>query len=177
MIGVGIAGLSATGGWAARAHVPALSAVDGIELRALAASNSASARAAGEVYGVPAYASVEQLAQDENVDLIVITVKVPRHRELVLPALDAGVPVLSEWPLAVDLREAEELARAARGRPTFVGLQGRSAPVFRWLADLVSDGYVGQVLSATVVASSAGWGGPVSERMRYTLDRGSGPRC
>ena len=91
-----------------------------------------------------------------------------------LPALDAGVPVLSEWPLAVDLREAQELARAAHETPTFVGLQGRSAPVFRWLADLVSDGYVGQVLSATVVAASAGWGGTVSERMRYTLDRGLG---
>jgi predicted dehydrogenase len=171
MIGVGIVGLSATGGWATQAHVPALSAVDGMELRALAASSSASARAAGEVYGVPAYESVEQLVKDENVDLVVVTVKVPRHRELVLPALAAGVPVLSEWPLAVDLREAQELERAAHGTPTFVGLQGRSSPTFRWLADLVSEGYVGEVLSATVVAASAGWGGQVSERMRYTLDR------
>ena len=55
-----------------------------------------------------------------------------------------GVPVLSEWPLA---------RRPARGRGdgacpawttcTFVGLQGRSSPTFRWLADLVSEGFVG----------------------------------
>ena len=174
MIGVGIVGLSATGGWAAGAHLPALAAVDGIELRALAAGSDASARAAGEAYGVPAYTSVEPLARREDVDLVVVTVKVPRHRELILPALASGVPVLSEWPLAVDLAEAEELERAAAGTRTFIGLQGRSSPTFRWLRDLVADGYVGRVLSATVVASSAGWGGPVSERGRYTLDRANG---
>lgn len=85
LIGVGIVGLSAAGGWAAGAHLPALRAVDGIELRALAASSEAS---------------------------------------LVLPVLKAGVPVLSEWPLAVDLREAEEMERAAGTTRTFVGLQG-----------------------------------------------------
>ncbi|OZM79201.1 Gfo/Idh/MocA family oxidoreductase, partial [Pseudonocardia sp. MH-G8] len=77
-IGVGIVGLSASGGWAAGGHVPALSAVDGIELRALATGSAASARAASEVYGVPGYASVEQLARDRGVDLVVVAVKVPR---------------------------------------------------------------------------------------------------
>ncbi|WP_318307140.1 Gfo/Idh/MocA family protein [Amycolatopsis solani] len=170
-IGVGIVGLSATGGWAAGAHLPALKAVDGLELRALAASSEASAQAAGVAYGVPAYTSVERLAGDENVDLVVVAVKVPRHRELVVPVLKAGVPVLSEWPLAVGLREAEEMAAAARTTRTFVGLQGRASPTFRWLADLVSDGFVGEVLSATVVASSTEWGTPVSPNLVYTLDR------
>ena len=170
-IGVGIVGLSATGGWAAGGHLPALAAVDGIELRALVASSEASARAAGAAYGVPAYTSVEQLAADGTVDLVVIAVKVPRHRDLVLPALKAGVPVLSEWPLAVDLREAEEMHRAAGTTRTFVGLQGRSSPTFRWLTDLVSEGFVGEVLSATVVASSTEWGTPVSPSQVYTLDR------
>ncbi|MFD9584902.1 Gfo/Idh/MocA family oxidoreductase [Streptomyces sp. NPDC059980] len=112
-VGVDIVGLSPTGGCAAGAHLPALRAVDGIELRALAASSEASAQAAGAAYDIPAYTSVEQLAGDENVDLVVVAVKVPQHRELVLPVLKAGVPVLSEWPLAVDLREAEEMERAA----------------------------------------------------------------
>jgi hypothetical protein len=40
--------LSAEGGWAATAHVPALAAIDGYELRALSGSSAASARAAGE---------------------------------------------------------------------------------------------------------------------------------
>lgn len=86
-------------------------------------------------------------------------------------ALEARVPVLGEWPLAVGLREAEELQCAVGDVPTFVGLQGRSSPTFRWLRDLVSQGYVGDVLSATVVASSSEWGNPVPERGVYILDR------
>jgi predicted dehydrogenase len=170
-LGVGIVGLSASGGWAAGAHVPAVSAVDGMELTALATSSRASAAAAADAFQVPGYASVEQLVEDENVDLVVVAVKVPRHRELVLPALRAGVPVLSEWPFAVDLAEAVEMEGAAGETRNFIGLHGRSSPTVRWLAGLVADGYVGEVLSATVLASSIEWGTPVSERMRYTLDR------
>jgi predicted dehydrogenase len=51
-IGVGIVGLSAAGGWAATAHVPALAALDGYQLRALSASSVESAAAAAERYGV-----------------------------------------------------------------------------------------------------------------------------
>lgn len=173
-VGVGIVGLSAAGGWAARAHVPALAALDGIELRGLVASSPEAGQAASEAHGVPAYASPAELAQADDVDLVVVAVKVPRHRELVLPALRAGVPVLCEWPLAVDLEEARELERAAAGTPTFVGLQGRTSPAFRRLADLVAEGAVGEVLSATVVAASTGWGTPTSGPQRYTLDRRNG---
>jgi predicted dehydrogenase len=173
-VGVGIVGLSARDGWAARAHVPALEALPGLELRGLVGGSDASSRSASAAHGVPAHPSVAALAAAPDIDLVVVAVKVPRHRELVLPALEAGVPVLCEWPLAVDLGEAEDLARAAGSTPTFVGLQGRLLPTFRWLAGLVADGYVGRVLSTTAVAASLGWGDPTSERYRYTLDRENG---
>lgn len=173
-LGVGSVGLSASAGWAARAHVPAIEAVEGLELRALSASSAASGRAASERFGVPAAASAGELAERDDVDLVVVAVKVPQHRELVLAALEAGKPMLCEWPLAVDLAEAEELERAAQGTRSFIGLQGRTTPTFRWLADLVAEGRIGEVLSATVVASSSGWGDPVSERGRYLLDRRNG---
>jgi predicted dehydrogenase len=172
-LGVGIVGLSAEGGWAARAHVPALRAVDGLELRALTASAAASTRAAAAAHGVTGHASVAELAADDAVDLVVVAVKVPHHRELVLPALAAGKAVYCEWPLAVDLAEAQELERAAAGIPSFVGLQGRTLPAVRRAAEVVAT-EVGDVLSATVVASTAGWGAETSERGRYLLDRANG---
>lgn len=52
-IGVGIVGLSASGQWAANAHVPALRAIEGYELRALSASSAESAAAAGRAHDVP----------------------------------------------------------------------------------------------------------------------------
>ena len=59
-IRVGIVGLSASGGWAADAHVEALAAVDGFELRALSTTSAGSAQAAADKFDVPlAFDSVE----------------------------------------------------------------------------------------------------------------------
>jgi predicted dehydrogenase len=173
-VGVGVVGLSAAGGWARVAHLPALAAVDGLELRGLATSTERTAEAASASFGVPGYSSVTGLAADPDIDLVVVAVKVPHHRELVLPVLDTGVATLVEWPFARTLAEAEEMTAAAGTARSFVGLQGRSSPAFRWLADVIRDGYVGEVLSVTVVASSTEWGSPVPSRGAYTLDRASG---
>jgi predicted dehydrogenase len=173
-IGVGVVGLSAHGGWAAGAHLPAMTAAGGFRLRGLVASSFASSLEASRAYGVPAHASADELANTDGIDLVVVTVKTPLHRELVMPALAQGQPVFCEWPLAVDAREAEELTSAAGTLPTFVGLQGRSSPAFRWMADLVADGYVGEVLSVTIVSSAVEWGSPVQEPHLYTLDREQG---
>jgi predicted dehydrogenase len=176
-VGVGIVGLSAQGGWAARAHVPALAALDGYELRALSASSAESARAAGERYGVPlTFGTAEELAARDEVDLVAVTVRVAKHREPVLAALRAGKAVYCEWPLAADLAGAEELAGAAAeaGVRSTIGLQGRSAPVLRYLRDLIADGYAGEVLSTTVVASAGAWGATFQAREPFLLDRDSG---
>lgn len=166
-----------SGGWAASAHVPALAGLDGYELRALAASSTESARAAGEKYAVPlAFGSAEELARSEEVDLVVVTVKVPHHLDIIRPALEAGKVVFSEWPLGADLAQAEELADLAhrRGVLTAVGLQARSAPPLRYLRDLVADGYVGRVLSTSMLGS--GWigGATYDDSHAYILDVTSG---
>jgi len=85
--------------------------------------------------------------------------------------------VLCEWPLGNGLAEAEELAALARSRGirTVVGLQARSAPAVRYLRDLVADGYVGDVLSTTIVASGEGWGPEVPTRAaRYFINVANG---
>ncbi len=176
-IGIGIVGLSASGGWASRSHLPALKSLPDFELRALAASSRASADAAAAKYGVPlAFADAAELAARPEVDVVVVAVKVPEHRALVDAALGAGKAVYCEWPLGNGLAEAEEMATLAerRGVAAFAGLQGRSAPGVRYLRDLIAEGYVGEVLSTTVVASS-GTGGPsVDPRGLFGLDRRNG---
>ena len=80
---------------------------------------------------------------------------------MVSAALQAGKAVYCEWPLGNGLAETEELARLASEHdvPTFVGLQIRANPVMNYLRDLVADGYVGEVLSTTVIGSAGGiWG-------------------
>jgi predicted dehydrogenase len=175
---VGIIGLSASGGWASRAHVPALRAVDGYELRALSASTREKADAAAMAYDVPlAFGTAAELAACDEVDLVVVAVRVPQHAELVRAAIAAGKAVLCEWPLARDLAEAKELAGEADAAGVFTatGLQARSAPLIRYAADLVADGYVGEVLSTTLTGSGGGWGATVAgSGSHYLLDAGNG---
>ena len=109
-LGVGIVGLSAERGWAGTAHVPAIRALPGLELRAASASSAASGKLAAEKHGVPiACADAAELAAHPDVDLVVITVKVPYHAELVGHALANGKQVLCEWPLGNGTAEAEAL--------------------------------------------------------------------
>jgi predicted dehydrogenase len=105
---------------------------------------------------------LEDLLARPDIDLVVVSVRVPEHRCVVEAALRAGKAVLCEWPLARDLAEAEALAAVAEAaaRPCFVDLQARSSPAVRFIADLLSRGYVGQVLSTSVIAAAGPpWGG------------------
>ncbi|MEU2023211.1 Gfo/Idh/MocA family oxidoreductase [Streptomyces sp. NPDC016469] len=176
-IGVGIIGLGAHGGWAERSHLPALRAVPGYELRALSASSKQSAERSGQKHGVSrAFGTAAELVACDEVDLVVVAVKVPHHRELVRTALSAGKSVLCEWPLGNGLAEAEDMAQSARGRavPTVVGLQARSHPALTYARHLVADGYVGEVLSTTVVGSGGAWGATVGPGDHYVLDAANG---
>lgn len=176
-LGVGIVGLSAERGWAAVAHVPALRSVPGIELRAASASSPSSGKAAAEAHGVPiACEDAADLASRPEVDLVVVTVKVPRHAELVGHALRAGKKVLCEWPLGNGTAEAEAMATyaAAREIGAWVGLQAVASPAIRYAADLVAQGAIGEVLSTTVVSSGEEWGPTVRAGNEYLVDATNG---
>src|SRR5712691_5354324 len=156
-LGVGIIGVSPVRGWAATAHIPALRALPNYEIRALSAHTAGSARAVGEVFGVSAvFWDHEQLVTRPDIDVVAVTVRAPLHRELVSAALAAGKAVYCEWPLGRDLDDARAMAALAteQGVRTAVGLQARQAPAIRFVQQLLGDGYVGEVLSTTMVGLS-----------------------
>jgi predicted dehydrogenase len=175
-LGVGIIGVSPSRGWAAVAHIPALRALPNYEIRALSAHSAESARAAGRMFGVDAvFSDHAQLVTRPDVDVVAVTVKVPHHRELVMAALAAGKAVYCEWPLGRDLGEAREMAALAAevGVRTAVGLQARQAPVIEFVQELLRDGYVGEVLSTTLVGLSVP-GDVVIQPNVYMLDKANG---
>ena len=175
-LGVGIIGVSPVRGWAATAHIPALRALPNYEIRALSAHSVGSARAAGEVFGVSAvFSDHEQLVIQRDIDVVAVTVKVPRHRELVSAALAAGKAVYCEWPLGCDLDDARAMAALAaeKGIRTVVGLQARQAPAIQFVRELLRDGYVGEVLSTTMVGLSVP-GDVVVQPNAYMLDKTNG---
>src|SRR6059058_666652 len=174
--GVGIIGVNPARGWAADAHIPALRALPDYEIRALSAHSAESARAAGEAFGVSAvFSGHEQLVTRPDIDVVAVTVKVPRHRELVCAALAAGKAVYCEWPLGRDLDDARAMAALAgkQGVRTVVGLQARQAPAIEFVQELLGDGYVGEVLSTTMIGLSVP-GDVVIQPNVYMLDGNNG---
>jgi predicted dehydrogenase len=175
-LGVGIIGVSPDRGWAATAHIPALRALPNYEIRALSAHSLVSARAAGEAFGVSAvYSDHEEMVSRPDIDLVAVTVKVPHHRELVSAAVAAGKAVYCEWPLGRDLDDARAMAELAaeQGIGTVVGLQARQAPAVEFVRELLADGYVGEVLSTTMVGLSIP-GDVVVQANAYMLDKTNG---
>ena len=156
VIGVGIVGANAHRGWAAEAHVPALRELPEYELRAVATTRRESAAESAAAFGASlAFSDPAELIHRPEIDLVVVSVRTPAHADLVRTAIEAGKAVYCEWPLARDLAEASgllEQARAAAVR-TVIGLQGRRSPVIEYVRDLVRDGFLGEVLSTTLVAS------------------------
>jgi predicted dehydrogenase len=153
-IRVGIVGATVTqggSGWGQNAHVPALKALPGYELKAVCTAHEDTARASAAAFGAErAFHRFGDMAAHPEVDLVVVCVRVPGHRELVMAGLEAGKSVFCEWPLGANLAEAEEMAGLARRRSvhTMVGLQGRSDPTILYAHDLVQQGYIGEVLTA-----------------------------
>lgn len=178
-IGVGFVGLTPDRSWGAKTHIPALRTLLEYEIVAVANSNLESSQAAATALGIPhAWPNAVTLAQDPDVDLVTITVKVPHHKELVDAALDAKKMVFCEWPLGNGLAEAEAMASRAKqlGVRNVVGLQARCSPTVRYVRDLIRDGYVGEVLSTTLVGSGGGVSGAneIPAAHSYLADRKNG---
>ncbi|MDX7951320.1 hypothetical protein P7D22_09040 [Lichenihabitans sp. Uapishka_5] len=55
-----------------------------------------------------------------------------------------------------------------------VGTQARMAPEIRQLCDLVAEGYVGEVLSTTLVGTGGNWGPVIQTANAYTLEDANG---
>ena len=176
-IGVGIIGVAPGRSWAAVAHIPALRAIPAYDIVALSTTRQESASAAAAEFGVAkAYDNHQALVGDPAVDLVVVTVKVPHHLELVTAALNAGKHVYCEWPLGNGLAEAEQMAALAKAKGVVgaVGLQACAAPSFNYVRDLIAEGYVGTVLSTTLVGSGMNWGAFIDRPNAYTADNANG---
>ncbi|WZH45247.1 GAL80-like transcription co-repressor [Fusarium acuminatum] len=153
---------SAKTSWASNAHLPYLLSPRGRSKYQIVALQNSSVEAAQKAiahYNLPpetkAYGSPEDLANDKDVELVVVATRVDVHHSSALPSVKAGKAVYSEWPLAQDAEHARELAVLAKenGVKTLVGLQGRLAPPVVKIRELLKEGRIGKVLSSELHAS------------------------
>ena len=130
-------------------HAPLIDAVEGLELTAVVTSNVERAEAARVRYpGVRVYANAQELWVDAHeLDLVVVAAPNNAHAPLALTAIEAGLAVVIDKPLAVSAADGERVRVAA-------SIAGVLASVFqnrRWDGDaltlraLLADGSLGDV--------------------------------
>ena len=159
-IRVGIVGADAKGqGWAPLSHLPALNVLPDYEIAAICTAHADTAAAAAAKYGVKrAFHDYNAMVREPDIDVVSVVVRAPAHHDVVIAALDAGKHVYCEWPLGVNLAEAEAMAGLAQRKRVcaMVGLQARGDSTIRYLRSLIDDGYVGDVLAVNMTMFTGG---------------------
>jgi predicted dehydrogenase len=176
-IRVGIIGANVRYGWGRDTHIPALSALPEFEITAVCTSRKETADETARQFGIPhAFADPYKMVKHPDVDLVSICVRVPFHYQLGMAALNAGKHLYCEWPFAATTEQAQRMRDLAVRNEVrhMVGLQARGARAFNRVKDLVAEGYVGNVLSCTMIVSTATWGTEFTRDWAYMADRSIG---
>ncbi len=163
--------------WGERAHVAAAKSLPEMELAAVCTAHPETAAAMAERTGAAkAYSDVAELVRDPDIDLVTIAVRPALHHPLAEVALKAGKHVYCEWPAALNVAQAQDLANLARdnNRMVSVGLQARWSPILMNMQRLIQEGYVGQVLNFAFTQIMSQYQRPTASNRWWTTIREEG---
>lgn len=160
---------------AKRAVIPGIKGSDRNIVAAIASRDLNKSKAVADELGIPtAYGSYEELLADESIDAVYIPLPNHLHLEWTKRAAEAGKHILCEKPLALNAREAQEMADACRR----AGVQLSEAFMYRWhpryeqIAEIIASGEIGEVRG---IASSFTFNNAKdSSNVRYRKEWGGG---
>jgi phthalate 4,5-cis-dihydrodiol dehydrogenase len=101
----------------------------------------------GQEYGIPAYATVEEMIKGSKLDAIYIASPHHFHCEHVLKASEHGIHVIVEKPLTLNLEDAQRMVDAVKKSNIHlvVGHSRSHDPVIKTMRNIVLSGDVGRV--------------------------------
>jgi predicted dehydrogenase len=122
-IRVAVVGVGAFGRNHARVYSELAKQGESIELAAVCDANPERAAELAMEFKTQAFTSLEQLISKGNIDAATVAVPTVHHLSVARTLMEAGIDVLIEKPLAVNLAEADELIRLAKQKQR-VGMVG-----------------------------------------------------
>ncbi len=134
-------------GFIGTVHIEALRRL-GVQVHGLLGSTAQRGAVSAERLGVPrAYASLDELLDDDRVEVVHVTSPNHLHHPQVKAILAAGRHVVCEKPLAMTSQESAELVRLAAesGRINAVNFNIRFYPLNQHVADLARDRRLGEI--------------------------------
>ena len=156
---IGLAGLGAMG----RNHLRILLTRPDTQLVAVADPVSEALDAAAALSGAQPFAEPGAMVAEADLDALVIAAPTTAHVPLALAAIERGIAVLVEKPIAATVDEGMRIVVAARehGVPVQVGHVERFNPAVLELGRLIADGWL-----SSVYAIASRRAGPFPARIR-----------
>ncbi len=156
---VGLAGLGSMG----RNHLRVLSSLAGCRLVAVADPVDAALDAATAAHAVTGYREPLAMVEEADLDALVVAAPTMAHVALALAAIDRGIPVLVEKPLAATVDDAMRIVAASRAKSVAVqvGHVERFNPAVLELGRLLEAGWL-----SAIFAIASRRAGPFPARIR-----------
>ncbi len=106
----------------------------------------------GSFSEVPVYNDFRELLARKDIDAVVIATPDHWHAAMAVRAAEAGKDIYCEKPLSLTVREGRAMVKATRehNRIFQTGSMQRSWPEFRQTAELIRNGYIGEIKSIKV---------------------------
>ncbi len=107
----------------------------------------------GKTYtGVTGYDDYRELLKNRDIDAVLISTPDHWHALIGIHAVEAGKDVYLQKPASLTIAEGRALSNAVQrtGRILQIGSQQRSSPQFRYAAELVRNGRIGQLKTVYV---------------------------
>jgi predicted dehydrogenase len=146
------------------------------ELAAICGRNRDRAKEMAKKHGIPlVFTDYREMIEKGNLQAIVIVTPDDLHYPMTMDALEAGLHVLCEKPLALNATQAREMYEKAEavGVKHMVYFTYRWSPHYRYLKELVDQGYIGRCFDCDI-RYLAGHGRRTAYAWRFDRQRANG---
>ncbi|MCU1403793.1 MAG: putative myo-inositol dehydrogenase [Glaciihabitans sp.] len=135
-------------------HAASIAADPGAELAWIADVFVEGARTTAARYGGKATDDVNELLVSGAVDALLVASPTPTHTDLISRAVEAGIPVLCEKPIDLDIDRVEELRPRvnASGVAVAIGFNRRFDPAFASVRARVEAGEIGALEQLAIIS-------------------------
>lgn len=159
-------------------HAGPLAASQGVRIAGLADPNAQSIetlRRTVPLDGVPAFGSAPELYDSVELDAVLVSTPHTMHHSMIMGALERGLHVLCEKPLACTPEEARDIAAAATasGLTVTIAYQRRFDPAYVYMRDAIVRGDLGE-LQAVSITCGQQWNGGTRQGWRQLPELSGG---
>jgi predicted dehydrogenase len=144
-------GIVGTSWWADFMYFPIFQQHPQAKMMAICGRNQENANAMAQKYAIPhVFSDYQAMIASGLIDAIVVATPDDLHHPITLAALDAGLHVLCEKPVAMNAGDAYQMYQRAReaGVIHMALFTWRFMPHMQYMLQLIADGYIGRCYDA-----------------------------